>query len=274
MSVSWTPKADDQSGLFDSTTHAGKVAIVTGGGTGIGMACAERLAQAGASIVATGRRSEPLDAVVSRIKERGGNALAVSADLTEAADAQRLVQLAMDEFGRVDLAVNSAGAVGVGSLVDTQEKTFDEVIAANVKATWLAMKHQIPAIHASGGGAIVNVASRAGLVGVANGSIYSAAKHAVIGLTRSAALEAASLGIRVNAVCPGPTLTDQFADIVGKIAPDASVDAAAKEFGSKLPLGRIADPREIAEAIVWLLGPGASFVTGAVVPVDGGSSAG
>jgi len=120
----------------------------------------------------------------------------------------------------------------------------------------------------------VNVASRAGLVGVPNGSAYSAGKHAVIGLTRSAALETASLGIRINAVCPGPTRTQQFEDIVGQIMQGTSVDDAAHHFGAELPLGRIAEAHEIAAAIVWLLGPNASFITGASVPVDGGSNAG
>ena len=165
-------RSDDARG---GDVFAGKVAIVTGGGTGIGKACAERLSRQGAAVVVTGRRSDPLHAIVTKLTDAGGNAIAVPGDLTIESDVATVLQRAMDEFGRVDLAVNSAGAVGVGPLVDTDEETFDRVIAANVKSTWLGMKHQIPAMQASGGGAIVNVASRAGLVGVENGSIYSAA---------------------------------------------------------------------------------------------------
>jgi NAD(P)-dependent dehydrogenase (short-subunit alcohol dehydrogenase family) len=251
-----------------------RVAVVIGGGSGIGQATAELLAQRGAVVAVAGRRQEPLDRTVAAIRDAGGQAIAVSADLTREADARAVVDRVVEEFGRLELAVNAAGGVGVGQLVATDEAVFDEVIAANVKSTWLAMKYQIPAIATSGGGAIVNVSSRAGLVGTANGSVYSAAKHAVIGLTKSAALEVAGAGIRVNAVCPGPTRTEQFERIVERAMPGASTDVAATQLGAKLPLGRIAQPSEIAAAAVWLLGPGAAFITGAAVPVDGGGGAG
>jgi NAD(P)-dependent dehydrogenase (short-subunit alcohol dehydrogenase family) len=253
---------------------SGKVAIVTGGGTGIGRACALMLAQSGAAVVVAGRRGAPLDDVVRAVQERGGTALAVAADLRHDADARSVVQRALDGFGRLDLAVNAAGGVGVGALVDTEEAEFDDMVAASLKTTFLALRHEIPAIAAAGGGAVVNVSSRAGLAGVANGSAYSAAKHGVIGLTKSAALETAALGIRVNAVCPGPTRTDQFERIVEQIVPGVPMDAAAAEFGGKLPLGRIARPEEVAATVLWLLGPAASFVTGTTVAVDGGGGAG
>lgn len=252
----------------------GLVAVVTGGGSGIGAACAQLLARRGVSVVVAGRRPAPLDAVVAAIRADGGRALAVPADLTREDDARALVDRAVKDLGRLDLAINAAGAVAVGSLVDLDEATFDGVLAANLKATWLAMKYQIPAMRESGGGAIVNVSSRAGLVGTSNGAAYSAAKHAIIGLTKSAALETANLGIRINAVCPGPTRTEQFDRIVKQVMPDSSVGDAAAYFGSKLPLGRIADPAEVAATAVWLLGPDASFITGSAVPVDGGSGAG
>jgi NAD(P)-dependent dehydrogenase (short-subunit alcohol dehydrogenase family) len=247
----------------------GSVAIVAGGGSGIGRATAELLASRGAKVVVAGRRKERLEEVAAAT-----GAVAVQADLEREADAIALVRCTLDELGRLDYAVNAAGAAAVGTLADTEEADFDRVMAANAKSCWLALKHEIPAIAESGGGAIVNVASRAGLVGVAHGSIYSAAKHAVVGLTRSAALETAALGIRVNAVCPGPTLTDQFDGIVAKAMPGASRGEAAAALGSKIPLGRVATPDEIAATIVWLLGPHASFLTGAAVPVDGGSGAG
>lgn len=253
----------------------GKVAVVTGGGTGIGSATAQLLAEQGVNVVVAGRRIEPLQAVVGAIEERpGGRALAVPADLTREDDAQALIARVLEVFGRLDLAVNAAGGVAVGSLVDMDEAAFDEVLAASLKTIFLALKHELPAIAAAGGGAIVNVASRAGLVGVQNGSAYSAAKHGVIGLTKSAALEAAAVGVRVNAVCPGPVRTEQFERIVGEILPGTPVDEAAVQFGAKLPLGRIGDPSDIAAAIVYLLGPAASFTTGVALPVDGGGSAG
>jgi len=252
----------------------GQVAVVTGGGSGIGRATALLLARRGASVVVAGRRKALLDEVVLTILEQGGVAVAERADLTRDADAQAVVRRAVEEFGRLNIAVNAAGFAGVGTLVDTDERTFDAVIAANLKATWLAMKYQISAIAAARGGAIVNVSSRSGLVGTPKGSAYSAAKHGVIGLTKSAALETGSLGIRINAVCPGTTRTMQFDSIVEQAMPGMSPEDAATMFGSKLPLGRIADPVEIATAIVWLLGPGASFITGAALPVDGGSGAG
>ena len=252
----------------------GTVAIVTGGGTGIGKATAELLAAQGAEIVVAGRRDAPLQAVVASVKEHGGRVVAQHADLTRDADAQAVVRRAIDEFGRLDFAVNAAGSAAVGTTVDTDEAAYEEVFATNVKTAWLAMKYEIPALAESGGGSIVNVASRAGLVGVPHGSIYSAAKHAVIGLTKSAALETAGLGIRINAVCPGPTATNQFDEIIAKVMPDATHSEAAAALGSKIPLGRIAAPEDIAAAIVWLLGPGAAFITGAAVPVDGGTGAG
>jgi NAD(P)-dependent dehydrogenase (short-subunit alcohol dehydrogenase family) len=255
-------------------SFAGKVAVIIGGGTGIGAATAKLLAAEGADIVVAGRREEPLELVVAAAREAGARAVTVVADLSLDADARSVVDRAVSEFGRLDCAVNAAGSAAVGTLVDTDEPTFDEVFATNVKTAWLAMKYEIPALVESGGGAIVNVASRAGLTGVAHGAVYSAAKHAVVGLTKSAALENAALGIRINAVCPGPTATQQFDDIVSRAMPGSTRDEAAAALGSKIPLGRIAAPAEIAATIVWLLGASAGYMTGAVVPVDGGSGAG
>jgi A-factor type gamma-butyrolactone 1'-reductase (1S-forming) len=251
----------------------GKVALVTGGGSGIGSACALRLAQEGADVVLAGRRESALAPVVAALEAQGRRSVAVVADLTREVDAVAAVAAAA-ELGGLDLAVNAAGAVGVGPLTEMDESEFEAVLAANLRTTFLALKHEIPAIAASGGGAVVNVSSRAGLVGTPGGAAYSAAKHGVVGLTKSAALEAAPLGIRVNAICPGPTGTEQFERIVAQIMPGVSSAEAAAEFGSKLPLGRIATAAEIAASAVWLLGPGSAFITGAAVPVDGGSGAG
>jgi NAD(P)-dependent dehydrogenase (short-subunit alcohol dehydrogenase family) len=253
---------------------AGKVGLVTGGGSGIGRATALLLARQQVRVVVVGRRRSVLDEVVLAIQEFGGMAVAASADLTREDDARAIVRRAVEEFGGLHLAVNAAGAAAVGTVVDMEETMFDAVVASNLKTTWLALKHEIPAIARAGGGSIVNVASHAGLAGIPRGSAYSAAKHGVIGLTKSAALETGSLGIRINAVCPGTTRTMQFESIVAQAMPGASPEAVATAFGSKLPLGRVADPPEIASAIVWLLGPGASYMTGAALTVDGGECAG
>lgn len=253
---------------------AGSVATVTGAGTGIGRACAIKLADRGATVVLVGRRSELLAEVASTIEGAGGHALAHRADLTDEGQVRELIEHTLDAFGRLDVAVNAVGAVSVGPLVEADQDSYDAVMDANVKATWLAMKYQIPAMARAGGGAIVNVASRAALVGTENGGLYSGAKHAVLGLTRTAALEAAAQNVRVNAVCPGPTRTDQFDRIVALAMPGTAPSDAAALLGRKVPLGRIAEPEEIAQAIVWLASPAAGFVTGTALPVDGGGGAG
>jgi NAD(P)-dependent dehydrogenase (short-subunit alcohol dehydrogenase family) len=252
----------------------GKVGLVTGGGSGIGRATALLLARQQVKVVVAGRRRSALDEVVVAIQEFGGTAIAARGDLTCEDDARAIVRKAVERFGGLHLAVNAAGAAAVGTVVDMEETMFDAVIASNLKTTWLALKHEIPAIARAGGGAIVNVSSHAGLSGIPKGSAYSAAKHGVVGLTKSAALETGSLGIRINAVCPGTTRTMQFESIVAQAMPGASPDAVAAAFGSKVPLGRIADPAEIGRTIVWLLGPGASYITGAALTVDGGECAG
>ena len=252
----------------------GKVVLVTGGGSGIGRSAALELARLGANVIVAGRRLAPLEAVVGVILAAGGSASATVCDLSLAHDAEHMIQSIIARNGGLDMAVNAVGAAGVGTTVDTSEDLFDSLVAVNFKAVWLALKFQIPAIALRGGGAVVNVSSRAGLVGTAFGAVYSATKHAVLGLTKSAALEAGPLNIRINAVCPGPTRTAQFEHIVGLAMPGCGADEAAAIFGKKLPLGRIARPDEIAAAITWLLSDAASFVTGAAIEVDGGSGAG
>lgn len=253
---------------------SGKVVLVTGGGSGIGAAAARHLAGLGASVLVAGRRMEALTETVAVIAADGGRATAVQADLSVERDAEAMVATAVAAYGRLDFAVNAAGAAGVGTAAESDMALFDRMIDANLKSAWLAMKYEIPAIVAAGGGAIVNIASRAGLVGTAHGALYSAAKHAVLGLTKSAALEAAASGVRINALCPGPTRTAQFDRIVEAAMPGMSIADAVAMFGAKLPLGRIADPDEIAQAAAWMLSPATAFMTGAAVPLDGGSGAG
>jgi NAD(P)-dependent dehydrogenase (short-subunit alcohol dehydrogenase family) len=251
----------------------GKVAIVTGGGTGIGRATARLLARKGARVIIVGRRLDPIQNVAAEICHHGGAAIGLVADLTIEGDMQAVAKRIENEFGRLDLAVNAAGVAYVGTVAGSTEESFDQVLTGNLKTAWLSMKYEIPIMATTGGGSIVNLSSGAGLKGIAHGGFYSAAKHAVIGLSKSAALEVASFGIRINVVCPGTTRTEQFEGIVAGIMPGISADDAAEKFGYKVPLGHIAQPDEIASSIVWLLGPDAGYVSGAVVPVDGGVAA-
>ncbi|MEU9348498.1 glucose 1-dehydrogenase [Streptomyces sp. NPDC048278] len=253
----------------------GKTAIVTGGGSGIGRATALRLARHGVALVLAGRRADALAAVAEEVREGGGTAIEVTADLTREAEAARVAEEAVREFGAVHLAVNSAGGGrGLKPVDGYAEAAFDEIMQLNVKTAWLSMKYQIPRMRDAGGGAIVNVSSLQGLRGVRNASAYSAAKHAVVGLTKSAALEVSGDGIRVNVVCPGPVRTSQFEEILAERMPGVPADEAEKRFAALFPLGRIAEPDEVAATIVWLLGADSGYVTGSVIPVDGGATAG
>ncbi|WP_226576356.1 SDR family NAD(P)-dependent oxidoreductase [Acuticoccus sediminis] len=239
---------------------AGKVALVTGGGTGIGASTALQLAQLGATVVVAGRREGPLQATVDRIEAAGAAAWAHRADVTDEAAVEDLVAAVVDRAGGLHLAVNSAGGGFLGDIGETDAATFDAVMRVNAYATFFSMRAELRAIEASGGGAIVNVSSTAGIRGLPQFSAYSAAKHAVVGMTRCVALEAAGRGVRINAVAPGTTATDMIDQLPTEVK-DALAAACA--------LQRIADPEEIARSIVHLL-TDATYCTGMVLPVDGG----
>lgn len=246
---------------------AGKVALVTGASSGIGRAIALGCAQEGAQVVVCARRVREGQETVDLIAEVGGTAHFVPADVSRAAEVAALIAATVERFGRLDCAVNNAGISGpIGPTAELAEADWDRVIATNLTGVWLCMKHQLRQMLAQGGGAIVNIGSVGGLAGTAGAPAYTAAKHGVIGLTRTAALEYVQAGIRVNAVCPGGVLTDMVA---------ASMPEPVRSaFEAAHPIGRLARPEEIVGAVVWLCSDQATFVTGQAWAIDGGVTAG
>jgi NAD(P)-dependent dehydrogenase (short-subunit alcohol dehydrogenase family) len=247
----------------------GKVALVTGGASGIGRAAARALAREGAAVVVGDINEAGGEETIRPIKEAGGQALFAHVDVSNAAEVEALVAVAISAFGGLDCAFNNAGIGGVLSRVpDKTEDEWDAVFNVNLKGVWLCMKYEIPAMLARGGGAIVNMASLAGLNGFAYGSAYAAAKHGVVGLTKSAALEYARQNIRVNAVCPSYIDTPMVSSMI-EAAPRMAETARTLS-----PMRRLGEPDEIADAVVWLCSDKASFITGHALPLDGGVTAG
>ena len=252
----------------------GRVAIVTGAAGGIGLAACERFASEGASVVAVDLAAADLGAAASLAENQGVAALAVEADVTKSEEVAGYVQAAMNSFGRVDVLFNNAGVEGAYfPMVDYPEEDFDRVIAVNVRGVWLGIKHAAPAMIAGGGGAIVNTASVAGLFGARNISAYSASKHAVAGLTKSAALELAPAGVRVNAVCPSPIET-RMMRVLETFIGGENADDVRKAFAQRMPMQRYGEPHEVAALVAFLASDEASYITGSIYPIDGGYSAG
>ena len=243
----------------------GSVALVTGAGSGIGRSIAVLFAKKGAKVIVADVIVEQADETVRLVKKSGSKAVFVKADVSQAAEVEALIDKAVQTYGRLDYACNNAAIDGdQGLMADYTGKNWDLVINVNLKGVWLCMKYEMGHMLKQGRGAIVNIASVAGFVGVQGMSAYCASKHGVLGLTKSAALEYAKPGIRVNAVCPGATLTPMVGQM---LAAQPEMEEAVK---ASHPLGRFAEPEEIAEAVLWLCSDAASFVTGHHLLVDGG----
>ncbi|GIW16972.1 SDR family NAD(P)-dependent oxidoreductase [Tepidiforma sp.] len=251
----------------------GKVAVITGAAGGIGRAAVERFAQEGASIVAVDLPGTALDEAVAAAEAAGARAVAVPADVTRAADVERYAAAARDRFGRIDAFFNNAGIEGwIGPMLAYPEEQFDRVLAVNVKGVWLGMKYVAPVMAANGGGCIVNTASVAGLSGTPGIIAYGASKHAVVGMTKTAALELAPMRIRVCAVCPSPIETRMMRALERGINPDEP-EAVHQQFAATNPLGRYGEPAEVAALVAYLCSPDASYLTGTIIPIDGGRMA-
>ena len=247
----------------------GKVAIVTGASSGIGRTTALAFAREGAAVVVAARREAETGATAQAIRDAGGRAVAARADVSSEADVRALVEAAVREFGGLDVAVNNAGIFGAeGPVHQVPAAYWDAIVGTNLKGTWLCMKHEIPAMLQRGGGSIVNVASTAGLAGWADAPLYATTKFGVVGLTKSAALQYAPLGIRINAVCPAFTMIESIESMVSQ-AP-----AAGQRLAATIPLGRIGSMDEVAEAALWLASDAASFCVGDALVLDGGQTSG
>ncbi|WP_420349409.1 SDR family NAD(P)-dependent oxidoreductase [Pelagibius sp.] len=249
----------------------GKVALVTGASSGIGQAIAAALAKEGVKTVISGRSVQGLSETASRVKAAGGEVHAIEADLMDPASVELLVTDGAAAFDRLDYVVNNAGTQGeVNVVADQRLESYEEVFATNVRAPFLIMKYAIPHLLRQGGGAIVNLASGGGLVGVPGASVYCASKHAVMGLTKVAAIDYAKQGIRVNAVNPGGVDTPMLRKFFESIPGDDARAAARAAFEATHPIGRLATAEEIADAVVFLCSPKASNIVGIALSVDGG----
>jgi NAD(P)-dependent dehydrogenase (short-subunit alcohol dehydrogenase family) len=247
---------------------AGHVALVTGASSGMGLATAHAFAEAGASVVLADINEEALHSATESLAAGGFRALGVVCDVTDEDQVAALLDRTVAAYGRLDMAFNNAGImISPSDAAEEPADNFDRVNAINLRGVWACMKHELRQMREQGGGAIVNCSSLGGLVGLPGRASYHASKHGVLGLTKSAALEYAPRGIRINAVCPGTIDTPMVADMLAK----GELDMA--EALRNQPIGRLGTADEIATAVLWLCSPGASFVVGVALPVDGGYTA-
>jgi NAD(P)-dependent dehydrogenase (short-subunit alcohol dehydrogenase family) len=243
-----------------------KVVVVTGGGYGIGRAACLAFSRDGAKVVIADVDVTSGEETVNLIKENGGEAFVVKTDVSQETEVEALVRKTVETYGRLDCAFNNVGIHKTFvSTIDFTQKDWDQMMDINLKGMWLCMKYEIPQMLRHGKGAIVNASSVAGLIAAPSNPAYPTSKHGVIGLTKMAAVEFARKGIRVNCICPGPTTSTRMNEELTAVAGDL---IAMME--DKVPMGRTAEPREIAEAAVWLCSDKASYITGVALPVDGG----
>lgn len=253
--------------LTDRPRLSGRVALVTGASRGIGAAIARSFAASGAAVALASRDEKALDDVAGQIRGEGGKASVVPTDVADHEAVASLVEAVVKEFGRLDFACNNAAGGGhrPTPLAEVPVEAFDSGVAISLRGVFVAMKYEIPAILSTGGGAIVNTSSTAGLQAVGGLAAYVTAKHGIEGLTKVAALDYAERGIRVNAVAPGPILTDNLA---------RAGEGAQRAAAAAMPMQRVGQPDEVAAAVVWLCSEEASYITGATLVIDGGKLAG
>ena len=245
-----------------------KVALVTGAGSGMGLATAKAFAESGAAVVLADIDEDAVHRVTDELNSAGYKALAVRCDVTDEDNVAAMIEQIVSVFGRLDAAFNNAGVQSLPvETADASGEEFDRVNAINLRGVWNCMKYELRQMREQGSGAIVNNSSIGGLIGLPGRAIYHATKHGVIGLTKSAALEYAARGIRINAICPGAVETPMVADML------AREGITIESMVSGLPIGRLGKPEEIASAVLWLCSPGAGFVVGHALAVDGGHTA-